>query len=662
MHRLAIFLAVAASAIADTSVIFIDSVAGVTNVNNRAAKQTPFIQPQGIWVGPTGDLYVSDGNFLVWRVSGGTATIIAGGGDVVDDSIPIPATRAKLDFPSGIVGGPNGEIYFSDVRHNRVRRINADRTIVTVAGTGTVGYSGDGGRATFAELEAPLGLAIGPAGQLYIADSWNYVVRRVDTRTGIISTVAGTGASGNSGDGRPATQARIGRIAALAFDPAGNLYLSDVTNYVVRKVTPDGTISTVAGNGKSGFSGDGGRATQASTTAIYGLAADAKGNLYLSDYTNYRIRIVKPDGTIGTYAGQTSPRNRGAENIPATEAFLDRPRGIALDSSGNLYIGEDYGNLIRRVDAATGRISTFAGTVDPFDGIKGQNAPLIRPTDVAVDSRGNLYIADNGHYRVRRIDAASGIISTVAGDGIEAGRIGWTDNSIGGSLSISIDPQDRLLIADAAEQVVRRVDLATGTMTTIIDLTEDDSEPAAAIADRAGNVYVSDRYYNQIYKFSPGKFAVLAGIEGEAGLTGDGGSAVDALLDGPEGMVLDGNGGLLFCDKNNHVVRRIDLTTGIITRFAGDGYDDSNYDGHPAVEASLGSPIAIATNGKGWVYIADAGEHQIRAVSPDGHHRYPRRRRILRLHRRRRARCARPLRYAPRAGFLRRRALHLRLV
>jgi uncharacterized protein (TIGR03437 family) len=604
---------------AETTLVFIDSVAGNTNFNNLPARQTPFIQPQAVWPSPSGDVYVSDGNFLVWRIRGGVATIVAGGGSIVDDSIPAPGLKTRFDYPSGIVGNPAGELYVSDVRHHRIRRIASDGSVTTVVGAGTQGYSGDGGRATFAELDSPLGLAYNAGtGQLYIADSNNYVVRRFDTRTGLISTFAGTGERGWTGDGGAATKAKLGWVTAVAMDAAGALYLSDNTNYIVRKVAPDGTISTVAGTGKTGYSGDDGPAKSAAIGSCYGLTTDASNRLYIADYANSRVRRIDAAGVIRTVAGRPRPRNRGAENIPALEAFLDGPQGIAIDVAGNLLIPEDRSNLIRRVDASSGVITNFAGTLDRFDDIKGLNSPLIRPTDVAVDSQGNFYVADNGHFTVRRVDRDTGIIRAIAGDGVEAGSPGASDFSLGRSLSISVDPRDRVLIADADQQLVLRWDPATRRLGIVADLTVDDSQPASAIGDADGNIYISDRYYDVIYKVSPGNFGYLAGVEGETGLSGDDGPADKAKLNGPEGMVLDGKGGLLFCDTGNHVVRRIDLATGVIKRFAGDGLDDYNYDDHPAVDASLRSPIAITRDKWGYTYIADSAAHQIRYVDPDG--------------------------------------------
>ncbi|MGH9723047.1 MAG: hypothetical protein ACRD8O_22785, partial [Bryobacteraceae bacterium] len=418
-----------------------ETIAGAVVFDNRPARETPLIQPQAVWVHPSGDLYIADGNFLVRRVRGGISTIVAGGGALIDDSIPIPARNAHLDFPGGLAGTASGELFISDVRHNRIRRLNPDGTLVTVVGRGTEGFSGDGGRGAFAELSRPRAIALSDAGDLYIADTRNFRIRKFNLRTGIITSVAGTGESGYSGDGGLATEAKVGEVGAVAVDAAGNLYLTDTENFVVRKVSGNGVITTVAGNRRYGFSGDGGPATQASISGGWGLALDAAGNLYLADSENSRIRVVNPSGVINTYAGRGvtagQPKNPGVENVAATEVVLGMPFAIALDTRGNLFIPESIGDLVRRVDAQTRIITTVAGTTNPFDGIAALDAPLVRPTDVAADSAGNLYVADNGHFRIRKLDASTGRITTIAGDGIEAGAAGSTSNSIGSGLSIS---------------------------------------------------------------------------------------------------------------------------------------------------------------------------------------------------------------------------------
>ena len=184
LRLLAVVLSVYAIASAQNATVFIQSIAGSTVFDNRPATQTPLVQPPAVWVHPNGDIFVADGNFLVRRVRAGMSTIVAGGGELVDDSVPIPAKSAKLDYPSALAGANSGELYMTDLNHNRIRRLNNDGTMVTVAGRGTNGYSGDGGRGVFAELSKPRAIALSSTGDLYIADSGNYVVRKLNTVTG----------------------------------------------------------------------------------------------------------------------------------------------------------------------------------------------------------------------------------------------------------------------------------------------------------------------------------------------------------------------------------------------------------------------------------------------------------------------------------------------
>jgi DNA-binding beta-propeller fold protein YncE len=304
----------------------------------------------------------------------------------------------------------------------------APGTITTVAGTGEAGFSGDGGPATQARLNFPFYVAIDAAGNLFIAELSGCRVRKVSPE-GTISTVAGTGKAGFSGDGGPATQARLNDPHGLAVDRAGNLFISDLNNQRVRKVSPEGMITTVAGNGQLGFSGDGGPAIAARLNWPGGLAVDLAGNLFLADHYNHRIRKVSPDGLITTVAG--SGRDLPTKGVSAgdgglaTEARLNAPLGLALDSSGNLFFtelgdvfGVNRGYRVRKVDP-NGRISTVAGS--DARGFSGDGGPatqarLDTPGGVAVDSAGNLLIVDGFNYRVRMVDR-SGMIHTVAGNG-----------------------------------------------------------------------------------------------------------------------------------------------------------------------------------------------------------------------------------------------------
>lgn len=303
-----------------------------------------------------------------------------------------------------------------------IGQITPTFAISTFAGNYTSGFSGDGSAASGAELASPFAVAVDKSGNVYIADQFNNRIRKVD-RNGNISTVAGNGTSGYTGDGGAATSAELSDPEGIAIDSSGNLYISDTANSVVRKVSTSGTISTIAGNftAGGGYAGDGAAATSAQLFHPSGIAVDSKGRIYIADTSNNIIRIVTTDGNINTYAG-----NFGAgigftgDGGPATSARLNNPEGLALDSAGNLYIADGNNNRVRVVNAATGTITTLAGssTLGGFGGDGGlaTKARLNTPKGVAVDSVGNVYIADTYNARIRLVSPA-GIISTIAGNG-----------------------------------------------------------------------------------------------------------------------------------------------------------------------------------------------------------------------------------------------------
>jgi uncharacterized protein (TIGR03437 family) len=464
-----------------------------------------------------GNLYIADKDSeRVREVSGGVIITVAGGGrNQLGGNIP--ATSALLS-PAGVAVDSAGNLYIADYLNNVIRRVS-DGVISIVAGNGFFGFAGDNGPATSSQLNDPLGVAVDAAGNVYIADSYNARIREVSE--GVIATVAGNGSPyGFSGDGDPATSAQLNSPAGVAVDSVGDVYIADTANNRIRKVS-NGVITTVAGNGIAGFSGDNGPATSAELNLPSGIAVDSAGNLYIYDTYNSRIRKVS-NGVIATVAGGGTG-GLGA-NGPATSAQLGLNSGycpivctggIAVDSADDLYIADTGNNRIRRV--SMGVISTIAGLGGGFfsgDNGPATNAGLNEPTGIAVDSAGNLYIADSGNNRVRKV--LGGVITTVAGNG-------------------------------------------------------------------------------------------------NYGFSGDGGSATSAQLSLPEGVAVDSTGDFYIVDSHNVRIRKV--SNGLITTVAGSGTQGFGGDNGPAVNAQL-NPWDVAVDSAGNVYVADGINNRVRVLTP----------------------------------------------
>lgn len=329
------------------------------------------------------------------------------------------ATALPLVLPSAIAYDAQGNLYIAETGSNTIRRVDAAGVITTIAGTGTQGFSGDGGPAVAARLDSPEGLALGADNKLYVADTHNHRIRRIDLATGLIATVAGSGA-GFAGDNGPAAAARLNLPTALAVDAAGNLYIADTENFRIRKIAAvGGVITTVAGNGTQGFSGDGGVATAASIDSPSGLAVDAAWNLYIADTHNHRVRkVAAATGVITTIAG-TGAEAFSGDDAAATAAALALPRGLSIDSGGNLYIADTANHRIRRIDAVTHAITTIAGDgVQGFagDGGVAASAALDSPGAAGISPAGLATLADTANGRVRQLDAETApVIHTIAG-------------------------------------------------------------------------------------------------------------------------------------------------------------------------------------------------------------------------------------------------------
>ena len=340
-----------------------------------------------------------------------TITTIVGTGGRGSGGDGGPATAARLWEPRGVAVDGAGNLFIADPSARKIRKVNAWGIITTFAGTGWGGrFGGDGGPAIDAQL-SPYDVAVDGAGNLYIADTGSHRIRKVDS-TGTITTIVGPGSTvinhrgGFGGDGGPATAALLREPHGVALDAAGNLYIADTRNYRIRKVDSSGVITTIAGTGEYGFNGDGGLAIDAQLSGPHNVAVDGDGNLYIADRDNNRIRKVDSSGTITTIAGNgpsVAHGIYGGDGGPAVDAQLYFPSDVALDAAGNLYIADKGNHRIRKVDS-TGTITTIAGTGEygfGGDGGPAIDAQLSSPSNVALDAAGNFYIADTGNLRIR---------------------------------------------------------------------------------------------------------------------------------------------------------------------------------------------------------------------------------------------------------------------
>ena len=390
---------------------------GTATLVNGLAEFTTSSLPAGVETvtasyGGTSEFAASDTGTIVTYAGNGTAGYSGNRG---------PATDAELNFPSNVAVDAAGDLFIADANNNVIREVLASTGgIKTVAGNGTAGYSGDGGAATAAELHGPFGLTLDAAGDLFIADSDNNVVREVLASTGDITTVAGNGTAGYSGDGGAATAAELNLPLNLALDTAGNLFILDADNNAVREVVAaTGEITTVAGDGTAGYSGDGGLATAAELSTPFGLALDASGNLFIGDSGNNVVReVVKATGVIRTVAGDGTAGYSG-DGGPAISAELNDPGGLALDAAGDLFVTDERNNVVREVVKATGDMITVAGTgVAGYGGDNGAAtaATLDHPTRVTVDPAGDLFVADSFNNVIRETSAAvTVVVSPTAG-------------------------------------------------------------------------------------------------------------------------------------------------------------------------------------------------------------------------------------------------------
>jgi uncharacterized protein (TIGR03437 family) len=356
------------------------------------------------------------------------------------------APEAQINYPLGLAIDNSGNVFIADHLNHRIRRVAADGTITTVAGSDSIGSTGDDGPATSARLNYPSGIAIDSSGALYVTDTMNHVIRKVVVGGNITLLAGSRGTSGfrekdAKGELLEAKNAELNAPTGIAIDSAGNIYFCDTRNHRVRKIGTDNKIQTIAGTGEKGETGDGGKAVEAKLNSPTGVAVDAAGNVYIADQMNHRIRKVDKDGIITTVAGTGLPGYSGNGGL-ATRAQLFYPCCIALDKQGNLFIADRTNNRVRRVDAQTGTISLVAGTGrfgDDFDGRAAEQARLRFPMGLAADAQGRVYFSDNANSRVKLLAPVSNTPTGAESEppAIRADGGVATDTSFGASVAIA---------------------------------------------------------------------------------------------------------------------------------------------------------------------------------------------------------------------------------
>ena len=552
-------------------------------------------------------------------------TTIAGGGNGNGG----PATATSLFSPAAVALDAAGDIFIADSTDDVIREVNTHGVISTVAGNGTAGYSGDGGQATAAELNTPTGIALDAAGDIFIADSSNNVIREVNGSTGVITTFAGNGTAGYSGDHGQATAAELKKPSAVAIDSAGDVYIADTANNVIREVNGSTrVITTIAGDGTAGYSGDHGQATAADLSGPTGIAVSSTGNIFIADTINNVVREVS-GGVITTVAGDGVAGYSG-DNGAATTAALSGPTGIAIDSSGNLDIADTGNNVIRRV--AGGVITTVVGDgTAGYSGDGGQAiaAELAVPGGLAVNSAGDIFVADTLNAVIREV--SGGVINTVAGNGFasysgDGGQA--TAAELDQPAGVVVNAAGDIFIADSLNSVIREINPATGVITTFAGngfagysgdgghATSAELYFAQAMAfDSAGDLFIadSDNCVIREVNASTGDITTVAG-NGNIGYSGDNGPATAAELYDPLGVAVNAAGDIFIADSLNNVIREVN-TLGVITTVAGNGTAGYSGDNGPATAAELNFPTGIAIDSAGDIYFADSNNNVIREVS-----------------------------------------------
>ncbi len=582
----------------------ISTVAGGGVGDGGEAAEASLNNPQTMVRDAQGNVYISSA-FRIRRVNtSGTIETIAGNGVQGFSGDGGPATSAQISGVTGMAIDAQGNLYLADTFSHRIRKVTPEGIISTIAGTGQAGFAGDNGPALQADLKEPMGLEIDSQGRLWIADNKNYRIRRIEN--GVITTVAGTGTPGKPETSQTALQANIA-TSQLAFDTSGNLLINNTLYGTLYRIHPDQTLSIVAGNGISGSPGtEGSLATDSSFSQLSDFETLADGSVVFS--ANCRVFQLAANGTFTTLAGSncTPALEYENEGLEATAARFGSSLRVAHTASGDPLIADVASHRVFQLK--NGQLQRFAGG-GAGDGSPGTSAQLDYPRGLALDAEGNLLIVDNGHYRVRKLNA-QGVISTIAGNGLK-GMLGDGGPAVNARLylpqGIAADSTGNVYIGDSNNNTIRKID-PQGQISTAAHT----AYPVGLAIGSDGQLYFSEPDNNRVRLWDPvtDLFSLFAG-QGNimADYAGDGGPALQARFSLPWSVYVAPNQDVYISDAHNSMIRRVDAQTKIISRFAGTLYDGARQftgEGGPADQAKLGQIFGVTGDRCGNIYFSDA--------------------------------------------------------
>ncbi len=563
------------------------------------------------------------GNHVIRKITPtGVVTTLAGSAGAMGSADGIGGA-ARFEIPAGIATDTSGNIYVADQGNHTIRKITSLGVVTTLAGTAGITGSANGIGAA-ASFHSPVDIATDIHGNIYVADYGNHNIRKI-TPEGVVTTLAGTTYIDLH------SPASFFIPSAVATDAAGNVYVTDVYHNEIRKITQAGVVTTLAGAiGGGNVDGTGAAARFLNPT---GIAIDRDGNAFVADTGNNTIRKITSEGIVTTLAGTAGVAGY-ADGVGATASFRG-PYGVAVDIDGNVYVADGGSHVIRKITPA-GVTTTLAGAPDlsgTTDGV-GETARFTGPAGIATDSLSNIYVADTGNHTIRKITPA-GAVTTLAG---AAGVNGNSDGPASGALfssprGVTTDNAGYVYIADTGNSTIRKIS-PSGDVTTLAGFSPpwpgsaDGSGPSARFSSPMGvaadpnrNIYVADTYNCTIRKITPaGNVTTLAGFTWRPNLScvGDGadGTGSAASFVSPVGIATDANGNIYVADTGNHIIRKI-TSEGVVTTLAGTSHVVGHVDGIGGA-ASFNGPKGIATDAAGNVYVADTGNHIIRKITPTG--------------------------------------------